>query len=231
MNYTDNNSRVLSSQINKNNHKLKIHKLQTQLTPSINAHLSAEQSCLIHPDPIWNNGAIFSFFLKSIAPTTKRTTTVPDLKITTDSSNFKFRHKMQTSVLKFEFSNIISHLCPNKCTLELFAGENYKQPFMTQTFTYSFSCTFRPFTRSTHACVSKSIVSTWIDNIVRTLLLELLPVDDSVSTFLTTQQFNTTVLYNITSKHTLAHLSNSVFLGVSWKHLCLHSTEDDILAC
>jgi len=58
------------------------------------------------------------------------------------------------------------------------------------TLTYSFSSTFRPFTRSTHAWMSKSIVSTRIDNIVRTLLLELLPVDDSVSTLLTAQQFN-----------------------------------------
>jgi len=70
------------------------------------------------------------------------------------------------------------------------ADVNIKQKatVVTATFTYSFSSTFRPFTRSTQAWVSKSIVSTWIDNIVRTLLLELLPVDDSVSTLLLTQQ-------------------------------------------
>ena len=42
----------------------------------------------------------------------------------------------------------------------------------------------RPFTRRTHACVSKSIASTVIVKVVRILLLDVLPVALSVCTFL-----------------------------------------------
>ena len=56
------------------------------------------------------------------------------------------------------------------------------------TLTYWFSWMFLPFTRRTQAWVSKSISSTVRVSIVRTLLLEVLPVADSVWTFLRNRQ-------------------------------------------
>jgi hypothetical protein len=43
---------------------------------------------------------------------------------------------------------------------------------------------FLPLTRSIQACVSKSMPSTLTVSVVRTLLLAVLPVEDSVVTFL-----------------------------------------------
>lgn len=58
------------------------------------------------------------------------------------------------------------------------------KPSKFLTLTYWFSWMFRPFTRSTHAWVSKSIASMWMVSVVLTLLLDVLPVADSVCTFL-----------------------------------------------
>ena len=52
------------------------------------------------------------------------------------------------------------------------------------TLTYWFSCILRPLTLSTQAWVSKSMASTLMVSKVRTLLLLVLPVADSVCTFL-----------------------------------------------
>lgn len=52
------------------------------------------------------------------------------------------------------------------------------------TLTYWFSSMFRPLSRSMHAWVSKSIVSTVIVSVVRTRLLVEEPVADSFWTFL-----------------------------------------------
>lgn len=52
------------------------------------------------------------------------------------------------------------------------------------TLTWAFSWTFLPFSLRTHACVSKSTVSTWMVKVVLILLLVEDPVADSDWTFL-----------------------------------------------
>lgn len=52
------------------------------------------------------------------------------------------------------------------------------------TLTYWFSSIFRPLSRNMHAWVSKSMVSTVMVSVVRTLLLVDEPVADSFCTFL-----------------------------------------------
>lgn len=68
--------------------------------------------------------------------------------------------------------------------LECYKEVTVKYEFQLHTLTNWFSSIFLPFSLRTHAWVSKSIASTLIVSVVRTLLLVEDPVDDSFWTFL-----------------------------------------------
>ena len=82
---------------------------------------------------------------------------------------------------------------------------------------------FLPFTRSTHACISKSIASTFIVSVVRTLLLDVLPVADSVWTFLQEAKSPSVINYTNTINQTILPIlikkynTHTLIFNINWK--------------